>query len=297
MGWEDRQYAQEGNYYRGGRMRYRGSGMGAYDVVTKIIIANIVVYLFHYGVLFNFFNQWLIMRADAVLHGQVWRLFTATYMHAPGIAHIGINMFVLYMFGPLLERRWGARQFFVAYTLGGVAGNVLLTFAGLVNFIPAAVPALGASGSVMAIMAAGAVYYPTSEVLVYFILPVQLRTVVIIYAAGFVLNVMNKGANYGGDLCHIAGLGVGYWWARTGGFAWARGEKIPKFGAPGPGFARGGRAAKPKDTTFRERVTQRKADAATVDRILAKVSEQGIHSLSAEEKETLRSATERLKTH
>jgi membrane associated rhomboid family serine protease len=299
MGWQDRQYAQEDVYYGGGRPRYRGSGMSAYDVVTKIIIANIIVYLFHHGPLEVFFEKWLIMQPSKMLSGQVWRLFTATYMHG-GFMHIFINMLVFYFFGPMLERRWGGRQFFIVYTLGGVVGNIILFVAWAVGFLEPIVignlvipvTALGASGSVMAIMAAGAVYYPTTEVLVYFIFPLQLRTVVLVYGAGFVWNVYRKGDNYGGDLCHLAGLAVGYWWARTGGWSWAQfGRRQPK-GAR-PGFADLFKG-KPKAATFKERVAQRQEDTATVDRILQKVADQGLHSLSEKEKATLKAATERL---
>lgn len=303
MSWQNRHYASEDDYRRSMGRRFRGSGMGAYDIVTKIIIANILVHLFYYGPLHTFIDRWLIMRPDLVLHGQVWRLFTATYMHAPGFFHIFVNMLVLYFFGPLLERRWGQRQFFIVYSLGGIFGNVVLTLAWMMGFLQDAhmpwgvmpVTALGASGSVMTIMAAGATYYPTTEVLVYFILPLQLRTVVIIYALGFVWNVINKGQNYGGDLCHLGGLVVGWWWARSGGWAWASGGRRPR-GPVRPGFGslfrRGPTEAKTVD--FRARVAQRQADAATVDRILAKVADRGIHSLTEEEKATLKAATERL---
>ncbi|HRX87190.1 MAG TPA: rhomboid family intramembrane serine protease [Phycisphaerae bacterium] len=308
MSWQNRSYASEDDYRRSVGRRFRGSGMSAYDIVTKIIIANIVVYLFHHGPLQGFFENWLIMQPDAVVHGQVWRMFTATYMHA-GFWHIFINMLVLYFFGPLLEHRWGQKQFFIVYSLGGIFGNVVLTIAWLMHFIPDVhtpfgifpVQALGASGSVMTIMAAGATYYPTTEVLVYFLLPLQLRTVVIIYALGFVWNVYNQGPNFGGDICHLGGLVVGWWWARTGGWAWASGTPRPRSPVrPGFGALFKGRPKTVKSREsgdFRSRVAQRQADAATVDRILAKVADRGIHSLTDEEKATLKAATERLNAH
>lgn len=298
MSWQDRQYASESNYRGSVHPVFRGSGMNAMSVVTKIIIANVIVYFLMYSTgmgqtIVNLF----IMQANAVLHGQVWRLFTATYMHA-NFMHIFFNMLVLYFFGPLLERRWGGWQFFVVYTLGGVVGNVILTAAGLVNFIDPQILGLGASGSVMTIMAAGAAYYPRTEVLVYFILPLQLRTVVLIYGAGFVLNVIQKGHNFGGDLCHLSGLAVGYWWAMTGGWAWARGAYAPR--VPGGGVSslfKKFASSRPKTVSFRERVEQRRTDAATVDEILAKVYGKGINSLSSAEKKALNEATARLREH
>ena len=306
MSWQDRQYASDDAYRGSVRPMFRGSGIGAMSVVTKIIIANVVVYFLMYSMrMEQAIANWFIMQANAVLHGEVWRLFTATYMHA-NFMHIFFNMLVLYFFGPILERRWGTRQFLIVYTLGGVLGNVILTVAGLVQFINPHVLGLGASGSVMAIMAAGAAYYPRTEVLVYFVLPLQLRTVVLIYGAGFVLNVIQKGNNYGGDLCHLAGLAVGYWWAHTGGWAWARGAYAHRMPGGGMGGRGGGgvssffkkfTTSQPKTVNFRERVEQRRIDAATVDEILAKVYGKGIHSLSPAEKKALNEATGRLQEH
>ncbi len=300
MGWQDRQYAPRDDYERSVRPVYRGSGMGAYDVVTKLIIANIIVYFFHHGFgartqLGMLIAEWGVMQAKAVFEGEIWRLFTATYLHA-NFLHIFFNMFVLYMFGPMVERRWGSRQFFIVYTLGGVVANVVLALVGLVHEPLWVIPGLGASGSVMTIIAAGAVLYPNTEVLVYFLFPLRLRTVAFIYAAGFAYNIYKQGANYGGDICHLAGFVVGYWWAKTGGWAWASGVRRPK-GPVRPGFGAFFSGARPKKASFREKVEQRRTDAATVDRILSKVSENGVHSLTQEERAILRDATERLKAH
>jgi hypothetical protein len=95
-----------------------------------------------------------------------------------------------------------------------------------------------------------------------------------------------------GDLCHLPG------------WRWAIGGRGPgvgpwaQFGRRQPKGARPGFAdlfkGKPKAATFKERVTQRQEDTATVDRILQKVADQGLHSLSEKEKATLKAATERL---
>ncbi len=305
MGWQDREYAQEQSYYGGRKPMYRGSGMGTWDVVTRIIIANLVVFFLcamsdpigprvtYYGV----------MIASNVLHGEVWRLFTATYLHA-SFGHIFFNMLMLYFFGPVLERRWGGKQFFIVYTIGGIAGNVLLTIAGYFGWINPDIPGLGASGSLWAIMAAVAIYFPNAEVLVYFLVPVRIRTMVTVYFIWFIYNIAQGGPNWGGDVCHLAGLLVGVWWSKTGGWIWAGGSPrglggaSPVRGGSGAGggwFSRlfSGGAAKTGGGTFRERVKQRKDDVETVNRILEKVYAKGINSLSADERKALKEATER----
>ncbi len=303
MSWQDREYAREDYTGGGGRPHYYGSGIHAMDLVTKIIIANVIVYaIMNMGLLgeraARLVEVFGIMQADAVMHGQVWRLFTATYMHA-GFMHIFFNMLVLYFFGPLLERQWGGKQFFIVYTLGGIVGNVILTAAGALNIIRPDVFGLGASGSIMGIIGAAAIYYPNAEVLVYFLLPVRLRTVVIVYVLWFVYNIYTGGPNYGGDICHLGGLIVGMWWAKSGGFAWAGGGQ--KFRATRSFTSRlkervaDWRAKGSQGSSFRDYVQQRKVDAETVDRILAKVYDRGVHSLTPEERKALTEASERMK--
>lgn len=284
MGWQDREYAREGGAARP-RVYYRGSGAHTYDVATRIIIANIIVYVVSHLIpsLGERIYGFGVMHAGWVLKGQVWRLFTATYLHAD-FFHIFMNMLLLYFAGPWVERRWGGRQFFWVYTIAGIAGNVLITLAGAVNYLPHNIPGLGASGSVLAVLGAAAVMFPHAEVLVYFLIPVRIRTAVTVYAIYYVINVWNKGSNYGGDICHLAGLAVGAGWAY-----WGAGILARRGGGVG-GFSRSVR--KPN---FKERVRNRQKDQATVDSILKKVYNQGVHSLSPAERKTLTEATERLR--
>jgi membrane associated rhomboid family serine protease len=299
MGWQHRDYAREDDYIRGRRSAYHGSGMGALSVVSAIIIANIIVhFLIHSGTRLGVaLGNFGVMQADAVLHGQVWRLFTATYLHA-SVSHILFNMIGLYFFGPALERVWGRRQFFFVYTLGGIAGNILLTLAGLIGFINPLTFGVGASGSVLTLLGAAAVLFPNAQVYVYFLFPIRIRTFVLIYGIYFVWNVLQQGANYGGDICHLGGLAIGLWWARSGGFSLSGrhrtavdpasliGRLKSRLGG-GPSGGHYGAGA------WHERMRQRRENEEMVNRILAKVSEHGLQSLTPEEKRALKEASER----
>lgn len=61
--------------------------------------------------------------APAISEGELWRVFTAMFLHA-GIIHLGMNMWVLMAIGPLLERLFGVTTFLLLYVLAGLAGNV-----------------------------------------------------------------------------------------------------------------------------------------------------------------------------
>jgi membrane associated rhomboid family serine protease len=217
MSWHDRDYANEPS------APHRGAGLGAVSVTGTLIAVNaFIAFLTLSGSRPGQWLEWLgVMQSNAVLHGQVWRLFTATYLHA-SLQHVFFNMLGLYFLGPPLEQVWGRRQFFLVYTFGGMAGNVLLTLAGLLDFINPLVVGLGASGSILTLLGAAAVLFPDARVYVYFLLPLRIRTAAILYGVWYILNVLQRGANYGGDLCHIAGLIVGITWAYSCGLALAR---------------------------------------------------------------------------
>ncbi len=131
----------------------------------------------------------------------------------------------------------------------------------------------------------GAVLFPTATVYVYFLFPIKIRTAAYIFAGISFYTIVQRGDNYGGEACHLAGLVFGVWWAMKGETWWAlRGTKARPARATAPPSNSGG---------FASRIAQRRADAETVDRILKKVYEGGIHSLSNSEKRALQEATDR----
>ena len=54
----------------------------------------------------------------------VWQPATSMFMHA-NLAHLLMNMAVLYQFGSLLERYYGSETFAVVYCVGGVLTSLL----------------------------------------------------------------------------------------------------------------------------------------------------------------------------
>lgn len=76
-----------------------------------------------------------------VAAGQTWRLLSACFLHA-GLLHIGMNLWVLYQIGTLLELLVGTSMFFVLYLATGLAG-------GWLSFRLGHAPSVGASGAVL----------------------------------------------------------------------------------------------------------------------------------------------------
>jgi membrane associated rhomboid family serine protease len=86
--------------------------------------------------------------------------FTAMFMHG-GLLHLGGNMLFLWIFGNNIEDSMGPVRFVAFYILGGLAAFGVQT---LVN-ANEAVPTLGASGAIAAVLGAYLLLYPRAKVL------------------------------------------------------------------------------------------------------------------------------------
>lgn len=79
-------------------------------------------------------NQLLAILAldkAAAAHGELWRLATAALVHAPlaqNPLHLPLNMYALWIVGPIVERLYGPWRMLAGYVLAAIAGS-LLSFA------------------------------------------------------------------------------------------------------------------------------------------------------------------------
>ena len=69
-------------------------------------------------------------------------------------------------------------------------------------------PMIGASGSILGMLAAGAILFPNAIVLVMFVFPMRLRILAIILAVISILKI-SSGFNQGGEVAHLAGMAAG----------------------------------------------------------------------------------------
>ena len=78
---------------------------------------------------------------------QYWRLLTSTFVHF-GIIHIALNMYVLYLIGPFIEKVFGRVRYLVIYFLAGLFGSLVSVY-----IHPQSVGA-GASGAIFGLYGA-----------------------------------------------------------------------------------------------------------------------------------------------
>jgi len=192
-----------------------------FSIVTAMIWINVAVFILSW--LIPGVADWGAMIPLAVAHGQLWRLFTAQYLHA-GSLHLLVNVVALHFLGRPLEQLWSARKFFVIYTIAGLCGNMFYAILGTRGVIPLLMPAVGASGCIYGLLGIVAVMFPKAELYIYFLFPIRVRTAAVILGLISFFTVVERGGNYGGEACHLAGLAFGVWWALHGDEWWSSSE-------------------------------------------------------------------------
>ncbi len=129
-----------------------------------------------------------------------WTIITAMFTHAD-FWHFFGNMIVLFFFGRFLTMLVGQNWFLLVYFVGGIIGNILF----LVWHDPGYI-AVGASGAVYAIAGALVVLMPNLKVYLYFIFPMPLWVVVIVFFG--IWSIPNLFPNIAWQ-AHIGGLVIG----------------------------------------------------------------------------------------
>ncbi len=162
-------------------------------VVTWLLVINGLVFLAqgvaHSALLMNF-ALWPLGSGGSVLTPdgmqtvpgfQVWQLLTYGFLHG-GTLHLFLNMFALWMFGVLLEHRWGSRrflQFFLVCVVGaGIIQLIVASQAGETY------PTVGASGGVFGILLGFGMLFPNQRLMLLFPpIPIKAKYFVILYGA------------------------------------------------------------------------------------------------------------------
>ncbi len=257
-------------------------------MVKKLLIANVAVFVACkiFGVS-EFFN-WGALRFDSAIRGgQIWRFVTYQYLHDDGW-HIFGNMIGLYFLGTLLEQRWGRRKFFLLYTLFGIVGAMLHSLLSALDVIQGGL-LIGASGSVLGLIGACFMGAPQVRLLVFFVFPVSIRTVAIVLGAISLLSILGKKEDRIAHACHLGGLAMGFLWA------WMEAKGIIRWpGKLGGAIGPSGRKwvqVKIRKGAWEMKTKRKQAQQAQIDRILKKVHEQGLGSLTRQEKKTLQEAS------
>lgn len=291
MGLYDRDYTREsrGHAFRNSP-QMRMSFPRITPVVKWLLIINIAIFFLEillfpnnvpvqvgqHIISVNLFKKWFsVFPSSLIFFLQFWRLITYQFLHG-GIWHLLINMLWLFFLGPTLERHWGSKKFLKFYLGCGVAGGLFYPLLVAAGFLVAG-PMIGASGAILGMLAACAILFP-HFVVFFFLFPIPIRVVAIIFTLLYSANLIMAGANAGGDAAHLAGMAAGAAYVFSG--SW-RAKLRLKF----------------RSDQLDKQMTATTNLQAELDRILQKVHQSGIHSLTSKERKTLKRVTELERMH
>ena len=285
MGYADREYFRDGGGSSSGRLART-------PVVKWLLILNLGVFVL--GLLLDLRDAFEAVGCFTVEKGimgfQIWRFITFQFLHVD-FGHLLFNSIAIYFFGAFVEQQLRSRAFLAFYLLCGGAGA--LGYAALVSInSDPDIGVVGASGGIFGILAVAALIAPDMRVQLLFP-PVTLtmRLLAIIMLAWGAFVVLSGGRNAGGEAGHLGGALAGF-------LMW----KIPMLrqflqnlarSQGGASRKRGGfgiRITKEKKSYTRKlgpKIKDRGGDAAAVDRILDKINEHGLQSLTEEERRLL----------
>ncbi len=301
MGLSDRRYAREdGDARAPGRSPFAGS-MSATGWLILINVAVFVVeilvvppsktggvsWLREYG---WFSTQTLISRLE------VWRVVTFQFLHGDPV-HLALNMFGLWVFGRTVEEHLGRKRYLAFYLVCGICGalmylvlNLLAHIAGSLGYpnIPillynsAKSPLIGASAGVFGVIVASAYFRPNDRMqLLFFPATIRLSVLAYTYVAIAAINLLFGRQNKGGEAAHLGGAVAGFFFVRNAHLLRDFFDVFQNSRKPGDGRRDG--ADPPRATD------------AELDRILGKIREQGMSSLTDGEKQSLRARTDQAK--
>lgn len=231
-------------------------------------------------------GELLCMTPAAVMDFQLWRLLSSLLVCTGGW-DLFFQMFALYIFGNILSSRIRGSQMLGIYLAGGLVGNLLwLAFSW--NF-PSVI--YGPGGAVNAVIMASAMVVPDLQMYLLFIpFPVKLRTMAVVF---MLLNVLLSGFSPF-SLLDIGGFLGGYLYMRL--FL----KKIVQWDLLESAMRKNSSPQASKTTySFRTasspgRKAQVFPDRNEVDRILDKLSKEGINALTEEEVKVLEKVREQM---
>ena len=272
MGLYDRDYTRADSQYRyRDAPQMRMSFPRLTPAVKWLLIINVVVFFVQIMGADELLIKWFaVYPASLGLFLQLWRLITYQFLHGYTM-HILFNMLFLFFLGPTLEKHWGSRRFIIFYLFCGAVGGLFYPLLVALKFL-AAGPMIGASGAILGMLAACAILFPHFIVFFFFFpIPIRIFAIICIFIA--TATIVSRGANAGGEAAHLAGIAAGAVYV----FSQSWRDKLKR---------------KARAGTWEKKAYEQRNTQADVDRILQKVHDFGIHSLTSKERKILKQATQ-----
>jgi len=152
-----------------------------------------------------------------ILHGQLWRLLTAPFMHEVNhnIGHVLSVLFGLYFLGPSLETHWGSGRFLRFLGFSALFANVTQMLVELA--LPASLAArlvpdywFGSMAVVSAVSVAWALSFRGRTINLMFVIPVTSTGLILFVLAMNVMYLIAQAGGPEGQIAPFGGMLAGY---------------------------------------------------------------------------------------
>lgn len=237
--------------------------------VQRLLIANVLVFFVQLTA--PGLAEPFVFVPMAIL-SRPWTIVTYMFLHG-GFTHLLFNMIGLFFFGPRIEARLGSNRFITLYFLSGISG-ALFSFI----FAPYA-GVIGASAGIFGIMLAFAHFWPREQILIWGVLPIEARWLVVITTVLAIWSGMSGSRSGAADFAHLGGYAGAFLYLRLinwGGAAAKFKRQAQGAGAKVVGSI--GAFSKVDPAKVHE------LNRDEVNRILDKISEKGLNSLTEQER-------------
>lgn len=139
---------------------------------------------------------------------KLWQIGTYMFLHG-GWFHVIFNLIGIWMFAGDLEQLWGSRQFLKYFLVTGVGAGVFITIMNYYVFYRYNISpiTIGASGAIYGILIAYGITWPNRTVMIYFILPVKIKYLVLIFGLIEFFGTFSSISGGAGNISQIGHLG------------------------------------------------------------------------------------------
>jgi len=272
--------------------------------VKWLIIINVVVFLMQLisaslgAGISSPLEDLLAHNNDYINRGYIWQLFTYQFLHFRGsYFHLIFNMYALWVFGSELEAKWGRKEFIRFYLYSGTGAGIIIYILPVLLGQKAGTT-IGASGAIFGVMLAYALTWPNRVLMLMMVFPVKVKYYVLglgVMSLVLTLNITNSRISHVG---HLGGLITAYLYI------------VLRLSRDSHRFQKSTLMHKWKMTKQRKLWKQQQKKQETqidiyddkvsieekVDKILGKISQSGMKSLSNDEKRFLREASSKMNT-
>ena len=228
-----------------------------------------------------------------------WTAVTYMFVHG-GFLHLVFNMLMLFFFGPAVEERMRSSGFGLFYLSCGFGGAAFSYVVGL--FTPVA-PFVGASGAVLGVALAFAINWPNAPIYI-FPLPMPIK---VKWLVGFLIatNLLMAGAGAERGIAytaHLGGLLVAFIYISSEERIMRRAREIiyeqrQTRSAPPPPKRKEREPVPASKQQESEPEKTQEGRKNALDRVLDKISEKGLESLTPEEHLLLEEESRELREH